>query len=220
MISGWPLYGVSGRPGAARYLILVWCKPLLDLWRYPWIRHVFHPSCPVTLILRGPRHSGFVWRRFSPAGRLGLPSLGVRLAELFAGTRSEANNCKSTATSLRGDMSKYPEAKLSVGPPSLRTILWRRWPSAFQVDPDDTRRWINVGSTLVQRRRRWTNVKTTLIQRYPANVTSWNVCDADPTLNQHWFNVVCLVLELASQHDRLTQCWCNFGPPSSILTVQ
>ena len=30
--------------------------------------------------------------------------------------------------------------------------------------PEDTRRWINVGLTLVQRRRRWTNVKPTLIQ--------------------------------------------------------
>ena len=29
----------------------------------------------------------------------------------------------------------------------------------------DTRCWINVGLTLVQRRRRWTNVKPTLIQR-------------------------------------------------------
>ena len=31
--------------------------------------------------------------------------------------------------------------------------------------PADTRRWINVDLTLVQRRRRWTNVKPTLIQR-------------------------------------------------------
>ena len=31
--------------------------------------------------------------------------------------------------------------------------------------PADTRRWINVGLTLVQRRGRWTNVKPTLIQR-------------------------------------------------------
>ena len=31
--------------------------------------------------------------------------------------------------------------------------------------PVDTRRWINVGLTLVQRRRRWTNVKPALIQR-------------------------------------------------------
>ena len=30
--------------------------------------------------------------------------------------------------------------------------------------PVDTRRWINVGLTLVQRRRRWTNVKPALIQ--------------------------------------------------------
>ena len=30
---------------------------------------------------------------------------------------------------------------------------------------NDTRRWINVGLTLVQRRRRWTNVKPTSIQR-------------------------------------------------------
>ena len=30
--------------------------------------------------------------------------------------------------------------------------------------PADTRRWINVGLTLVQRRRRWTSVKPTLMQ--------------------------------------------------------
>ena len=33
------------------------------------------------------------------------------------------------------------------------------------VGSQQTRRWINVGLTLVQRRRRWTNGKTTLIQR-------------------------------------------------------
>ena len=32
------------------------------------------------------------------------------------------------------------------------------------ISPADTRRWINVGLTLVQRRRMWTNVKPTLIQ--------------------------------------------------------
>ena len=32
--------------------------------------------------------------------------------------------------------------------------------------PADTRRWINVGLTLVQRRRRWTNFKPALIQRF------------------------------------------------------
>ena len=31
--------------------------------------------------------------------------------------------------------------------------------------PANTRRWINVGLTLVHRLRRWTNVKPTLIQR-------------------------------------------------------
>ena len=31
--------------------------------------------------------------------------------------------------------------------------------------PVDTRRWINVGLTFVQRRRRWTNGKSKLIQR-------------------------------------------------------
>ena len=31
--------------------------------------------------------------------------------------------------------------------------------------PADTRHWINVGLTLVQRCRRWTNVKQTLLQR-------------------------------------------------------
>ena len=33
------------------------------------------------------------------------------------------------------------------------------------MNPADTRRWINVGLTLVQRRRRWTDVKPTLVQR-------------------------------------------------------
>ena len=32
-------------------------------------------------------------------------------------------------------------------------------------NPADTRRWINIGLTLVHRLRRWTNVKPTLIQR-------------------------------------------------------
>ena len=35
----------------------------------------------------------------------------------------------------------------------------------IDTHPADTRRWINVGFTLIQRRRRWTNVKPTLTQR-------------------------------------------------------
>ena len=38
-------------------------------------------------------------------------------------------------------------------------------PLTYMYFPANTRRWINVGLTLVQRRRRWTNVKPTLIQR-------------------------------------------------------
>ena len=41
-------------------------------------------------------------------------------------------------------------------------MTFSRPPTAF---PADTRRWINVGLTLVHRLRRWTNVKPTLFQR-------------------------------------------------------
>ena len=37
------------------------------------------------------------------------------------------------------------------------------------------------------------NIATELITRYYSNETCWaNVCDACPTLNQHWINVQCL----------------------------
>ena len=42
---------------------------------------------------------------------------------------------------------------------------WITVKSKLSYIPADTRRWINVGLTLVQRRRRWTNVEPTLIQR-------------------------------------------------------
>ena len=41
-------------------------------------------------------------------------------------------------------------------------------------NPTDTRRWINVGLTLVQRRRRWTNGKSTLIQRFVSAGSHYN----------------------------------------------
>ena len=49
---------------------------------------------------------------------------------------------------------------------TLVTVNWgRRIHPYITGNPTDTRRWINVGLTLVQRRRRWTNNKPTLIQR-------------------------------------------------------
>ena len=53
-----------------------------------------------------------------------------------------------------------PQFRLRFGPAS------DAWPKTSQhLDgPADTRRWINVGLTLVHRLRRWTNVKPTLIQ--------------------------------------------------------
>ena len=64
-----------------------------------------------------------------------------------------------------------------LGPASRASTQHQIWIWTLR-GPSRTRLWINVGSTLVQRRRRWTNVKPTLIR--------------GPTLNQHWFNVLCL----------------------------
>ena len=53
---------------------------------------------------------------------------------------------------------------------------------------------------LVQRRRRWTNIKPALIQGVvfttqhlePMLIYCWfSVVDGGPTLNQHWFRVLC-----------------------------
>ena len=57
---------------------------------------------------------------------------------------------QGTNTKMTGYMAQQPP------PPA---------PPHTHTRPADTRRWINVGLTLVQRSRRWTNVKTTLIQR-------------------------------------------------------
>ena len=56
-------------------------------------------------------------------------------------------------------------------------MLSERYSTVLYVTiPADTRRWINVGLTLVHRLRRWTNVKPTLIQRLvSAGIHSSNV---------------------------------------------
>ena len=70
--------------------------------------------------------------------------------------------------------------------------------------PVDTRRWINVGLTLVQRRRRWTNVKSTLIQRLvPAgipllydNISPWQA------LLHQWRLVLLYLIHQVTHHQR------------------
>ena len=53
------------------------------------------------------------------------------------------------------------------GLPSVAILPWvcrKRRGTIFTHLPADTRRWINVSLTLVQRRKRWTNVNPALIQ--------------------------------------------------------
>ena len=84
-----------------------------------------------------------------------------------------------------------------VGSPSLRLLSQHYIIKTFPnlAVPPDTRCWINVDLTLVQRRRRWTNVKPTLIQRLvsagvgllPNTLKYRTLSSKHEALGQRWF---------------------------------
>ena len=85
------------------------------------------------------------------------------------------------------------------------------------LHPAGTRRWINVVLTLYQRRRTH-DVESMLVYRWSS------VYDAEPTLNRHWFNVLCRLggWPVHVFHQRpdtappssgcLSSCWCKTCP--------
>ena len=78
-----------------------------------------------------------------------------------------------SAISPRQERDFFPVVARSAGFPEIKKISLNlanagivfKSPARFRPHPADTRRWINVGLTLVQRRGRWSDVKPTLIQR-------------------------------------------------------
>ena len=72
-----------------------------------------------------------------------------------------------------------------------RRVVEKLCMSVWWMFPADTRRWLNVGYTLVQRRRRWTNVKPTFIQRLvSAGFVRRNPCCQQGLIQYFWVTFV------------------------------